>query len=179
MPFAHMTGVRLGVGCERQSKVLFGLAPKPLLLLRHRGGVRPEKGNSVASIVQYEIIHLSRLRLVDDLPRFVKMLQGKSEVGEIDVRSCSLRRKAHGLPRDLHSFLILTLLSAENAQTVVRTGIPRVALNHLFICLGRLIQFSGYILEVVGSDAQLFPLAGVFPQLKCFGVVLAVSPRLK
>ena len=31
-----MTAIRLGVGCERQSHVLFGLARKPLLLFRHR-----------------------------------------------------------------------------------------------------------------------------------------------
>ena len=83
-----MTAIRLGVGCERQSKVLIiGLARKPLLLFRHRRGVRPEKGKSVESIVQYEIIQFSRLRLVDDLPRFVEALQGKGVVGEILVRA--------------------------------------------------------------------------------------------
>ena len=51
--FAQMTAIRLGVGCKRQSKVLiFGLARKPLLLFRHRRGVRPEKGKSIKSIVQ-------------------------------------------------------------------------------------------------------------------------------
>ena len=65
---------------------LIGLARKPLLLFRHRRGVRPEKGKSVESIVQYEIIQFSRLRLVDDLPRFVETLQGKGVVGEIVVR---------------------------------------------------------------------------------------------
>ena len=80
-----MTGIRLGVGCERQSKVLiFGLARKPLLLFRHRGGVRTEKGKSIESIVEYAIIQFSRLRLVDDLPRLVEALQGKGVVGEID-----------------------------------------------------------------------------------------------
>ena len=50
-----MTAIRLGVGCERKSKVLiFGLARKPLLLFRHRRGVRPEKGKSVESIVEYD-----------------------------------------------------------------------------------------------------------------------------
>ena len=80
-----MTSIRLGVGCERQSKVLFGLARIPLLLFRHRGGVRPEKGKSIEGIVEYEIIQFSRLRLVNDLPRFVEALQGKSVVGEIAV----------------------------------------------------------------------------------------------
>ena len=83
-----MTAIRLGVGCERKSKVLIlGLARKPLLLFRHRGGVRPEKGKSIESIVQYAIIQFSRLRLVNDLPRFVEALQGKGVVGEILVAS--------------------------------------------------------------------------------------------
>ena len=78
-----MTSIRLGVGCERQSLVLFGLARKPLLLFRHRGGVRPEKGKSIESIAEYEIIQFSCLRLVNGLPRFVEPLQGKGVVGEI------------------------------------------------------------------------------------------------
>ena len=55
-------------------------------------------------------------------------------------------------------------------------GSLRVALNLLLIRLCRFIQFSGYILIVVGGDRQLFPLAGMFPQLKCLGVVLAGPP---
>ena len=53
---------------------------------------------------------------------------------------------------------------------------PRVALNLLLIRLGRFIQFSGYIPIVVGGDRQLFPLAGMFPQLECLGEVLAGPP---
>ena len=54
--FAEMTSISLGVGCERQSHVLFGLARKPSLLFRHRGGVPPEKGKGIESIVEYGII---------------------------------------------------------------------------------------------------------------------------
>ena len=83
-----MTTIRLGVGCERKPIVLIiGLARKPLLLFRHRGGVRPEKGKSIESIVQYQIIHFSRLRFVDDLPRFVEALQGKQAVAKVYVGS--------------------------------------------------------------------------------------------
>jgi len=71
---AQMTSIRLGVGCERQSKVFFGLARKPLLLFRHCGGVRPEKGESIESIVECEIIQFSRLRLVNALSRLVETL---------------------------------------------------------------------------------------------------------
>jgi hypothetical protein len=54
-----MTGVCLGVGCERKPKVLdVGPACKPLLLFRHRRRVRSEKSQSVESVVQYEIIQL-------------------------------------------------------------------------------------------------------------------------
>ena len=73
-----MTGIGLGVRCESQSKVLIlGLACKPLLLFRHRRGVRPEEGQSIESIVEYVIIQLSRLRVVEDLSRFVETLQGE------------------------------------------------------------------------------------------------------
>jgi hypothetical protein len=83
-----MTAIRLGVGCERQSMVfIIGLACIPLLLLRHRGGVRPEKGKSVESIVESERIQFSGLRFVDGLPCFVETLQGKGAVGEIVIRS--------------------------------------------------------------------------------------------
>ena len=117
---AQMTSIRLGVGCERQSPVLFGLARKPLLLFRHRRGVRPEKGKSIESIVEYEIIHFSRLRLVNDLPRLVEALQGKGVVGEIVVTTYPIRCKAHGLPRDLRGFLILPLFGVHTAQIAVR-----------------------------------------------------------
>jgi len=71
-----MTAIRLGVGCERKPIILIlGLTRQPLLLFRHRSGVRPDKGKSVESIVEYEIIQFSRLRLADDLPRFVEALQ--------------------------------------------------------------------------------------------------------
>ena len=55
---AQMTAIRLGVGCERQSKILFGLARKPLLLFRHRSRIRSEEGKSVESVVEREIIQL-------------------------------------------------------------------------------------------------------------------------
>ena len=90
-----MTAIRLGVGCQRKPKVLvFGLARKPLLLFRHRGGVRAEKGKSVESIVQHAIIQFSRLRFVNDLPRFVEALQGERRVGEIVVRTDIIRGEA-------------------------------------------------------------------------------------
>src|SRR3984893_19085474 len=103
-----MASVRLGVGCQRQSKVLkLGLAVKPLLLLRDRSRVRPEEGKSVESLVEPEIIHLSGPRLVDDLSRFIETLQGGGVNGEILVKAHQIRRTGHDLPRNLGSFLIL------------------------------------------------------------------------
>src|SRR5260370_37574704 len=105
--FPHMTAIRLGLGCERQPKVfILGLARKPLLLFRHRGGVRAEKGKAVESIAKQQIIQFSCLRLVDALPRFVEPLQGKGVIGESLVGTYVVRCKAHSLPRDLRSFFI-------------------------------------------------------------------------
>jgi len=56
---------------------LFGLPANQLLLFRHRGGVPPEKGKSVESFVQYDILQFSRLRFVDDLPRFSKCCKAR------------------------------------------------------------------------------------------------------
>ena len=80
------------------------------------------------------------------------------------------------MPRDLRGFLVLPLFGVHDAQIAVRSGIPRVALNRFLIRLGRFIQFPGYIRVVVGGDRQLFPLAGMFPQLECLGEVLAGPP---
>ena len=55
-----MTSVSFGVGCERKSIVLrVWLTFEPLLLFRHRRGVRPEKGETVDNIVEYVIIQFS------------------------------------------------------------------------------------------------------------------------
>ena len=81
-------------------------------------------------------IEVSRLRLLNYLPRFVEPLQGKTVVGERIVQIHSIWRKAHGLVRDLHGFLILPLSGQYHAQTVVRIGFPWVAVNPLAIYLG-------------------------------------------
>ena len=77
-----MTSKRLGIRCERQSFVLIiGLTREPLLLFRHRRGVRPEKGKSIESTVESVVIQFSRLCLVDDALSFIEALQGKSVAG--------------------------------------------------------------------------------------------------
>src|SRR6202035_3730145 len=149
-----MASIRLGVRCERQSEVFFGLARKPFLLFRHRGGVRREKSKSVESIMQYENIQLSRLRAVNALPRFVETLQGKCEVSEIGVRSYTIRRKAKSLPCNFRGFFILPLFAAHQAPIAVGPEVPRVALNHFLICRDRFIQFAGYLPVVLGGDIQ-------------------------
>jgi hypothetical protein len=58
----------------------------------------------------------------------------------------------------------------------MRSRVSWVALNLLLIRLGRFIQFPSYIRIVVGGDRQLFPFAGMFPQLECLGVVVAGPP---
>jgi hypothetical protein len=44
------------------------------LLFRHGREIRPEKSQSIESIVEYEIIQLSRLRLLHYLPDFVRAI---------------------------------------------------------------------------------------------------------
>src|SRR5271155_3477120 len=171
-----MTSKCLGVGCERQSKLLFGLARIPLLLFRHRCRVRSEKREGIKSVVDQEIIQFPRLRLVDGLPRFVEPLQGKGVVGEIAVGSYWIRGNARALSCNFRSFFVLPLSAAHDAQIDIGTGCPWVALNRSLKRLRRFIQFSGYIRVVGGGDIELFPLAGMFPQVKCFGEVLAAPP---
>ena len=73
-----MTAIRLGVGCERKPKVLIsGLPANHCCCSAIAAESDAKKGKSVESIVEYEIIQFSRLRLVDDLPRFVESLQGE------------------------------------------------------------------------------------------------------
>src|ERR1700741_1867304 len=121
-------------------------------------------------------IKFSRLRFVDDLSRSIELLQRKSVVGQIRVPTYGVRCKGHGLPSDLRGFLIFSLTGIHYAQTSVHSGLPRVARNLLLKRLGGLVQFSGYLRVVVGGEVQLFHLAGMLPQLECFGQVLA-GPR--
>src|SRR5580700_7177931 len=130
-----MTAIRLGVGCQRKALVLiFGLARIPLSLFRHRVGVRPEEGKSVDSIVEYVIIQFSRLRLVDDLPRFIETLQGEQAVAKTYVGCGTIRGEAETLAMRLRSSLILALLHVHEAQTDMCSGISWVALNLLLKC---------------------------------------------
>src|SRR5271156_1154478 len=89
-----------------------------------------------------------------------------------------IRCKAQALPCELSGFPILPQIAECVVQIAIRSVSPRVALNLLLKGLGRFIQFSSYIRIVVGCDLQLFPLAGMLPQLECFGVVLAGPLRL-
>ncbi len=142
--FRKMTAIRLGVGCQPKSPVfILRLACIPLLLLRHCIRVRPRKGKSVESTVEYEIIQFLPLRLADDLPRLVGPLQGQEVVGEIDVKSDLIGCQAHALPRNLSSFFIPPLLRVYYAQIAVPSPFSWVALNLLLIRLGRSIQLSG------------------------------------
>ena len=88
-----MTAIGLGVGCESQPIVLFGLARKPLLLFRHRRGVRAEKGQRVKSIMEYVIIQVSCLRLATDLPYLVEALQGEQAVRKVFVGNYKIRAR--------------------------------------------------------------------------------------
>src|SRR5580698_9146932 len=123
-----MASIRLGVGRERQSIVLIiGLARKPLLVFRHRHRARTEKGKSVESIVEYDIIQFSRLRFVDDLPRLVEALQGEQDVAKVAIKGAIVRSKTETLAKRLRSPIILSLFSVHDTQTDVGCGVSRVA----------------------------------------------------
>ena len=85
------------------------------MLFRHSRRVRPEKGQSIHSVAEYDIIGLSRLHLVNALPRFVEPLQGKGDVGEIGVITWIIRCESHGLPGDFRSLFILPLAAVYDA----------------------------------------------------------------
>src|SRR2546427_2832221 len=173
-----MTRVCLGVGCEREPIVLFRLARKPLLLFRHGRGIRPEKSQSIESIVEYVNIQFSRLRLLDYLPHFIEALQGKHGVDKVYVWGRIIWGEAEALAIRLASLLILPLPAVHVAQIEMCSVLSRVVRNLLLKRLRRFIQFPGYIRIVVGGDGQLFPLTGMLPQLECLGEVLAGASRL-
>ena len=105
-----MTCVRLSVGGERKPEVLkVGLARKPLLLFRHRRGIRREKRQSIEGVTGYEIIQLSHLRLLDGLPCFAEALQGEQAVGNVFVRAHIIRGEAEAFAAGLRALLVLPL----------------------------------------------------------------------
>src|SRR5271170_2939560 len=106
---------------------------------------------------------------MEKLSGFVESLQSQGIVCEILINLDGVWCKQSRLLCSLRSFFILPERSEDNTQIAVRPVIPRVALNHLLICLGGFIQFSGDVLVVVGADGQPFALARVFPQFKSFG----------
>jgi hypothetical protein len=61
------------------------------LLFRHRGGVRPEEGKSIESIVEEDIIQLPGLGLLDCLSRLLEALQREQAIDEVQVW-CSVIR---------------------------------------------------------------------------------------
>src|ERR1019366_9312703 len=164
---AKVTDIRLSVRCESESIVLIGrLARKPELLVSHRRGVRSEKGKSIESVVESVTIQVSRLRFVNNL---------SSLVSEALVPSVATLYNAQPLADELHGLLISSLFGVSDAQTDIPYNFPGVALDLLLKCLGRFIKLSGYMPLVSCHDLQLFPLAGMFPQLKCFAEIFAGS----
>src|SRR5436853_7593541 len=116
-----MSAKRLGVGGKRQSKgLVIGLTGKPLLLFRHRRSVRTEKGKSIESIVEYPIIHCSRLPVVDNLPCLVEALQGNEVKTKHKVRMHMERHISKALACHLRRFPIPPLIPVHSAQHDVR-----------------------------------------------------------
>ena len=113
---------------------------------------------------------------MNDLPRLVEALQGEQAVAKVCVGASIIRGEAEALAIRPRSPLILSLQRVHVAQIKMCSVFPWIALDLLLIHLGRFIQFPGYNKIVGDGDAQLFPFAGMFPQLECFGEVLAGPP---
>jgi hypothetical protein len=103
-----MTTVCFRVGCERKSHVLFWLTRKPLLLFRHPCRIRLEEGETIQSIVNYEIIQLPSLRLLNHLSRLFKTLQRKQAIDKLNVSP--FRTEAEALVTCFYGLLVLPLL---------------------------------------------------------------------
>src|ERR1700728_5034912 len=163
---ANMTDIGLCIRCERKCPVLvIGLTCQPPLQFCHCCGVRPEKGKSIPSAVEWSIIHFSRLRVVDDLPRFVKSLQGKEVNTEHEVRIDMVGHKSKALACPLRRLLIPSLTHVHTTQHDVGAHVhtlkflePRIALNHLSQCSLRLVQFPSDISVVPPFNREPFPL---------------------
>ena len=65
------------------------------------------------------------------------------------------------------------LLCVHVAEIVVGGGVTRVTPDPLLKILRSFVQFTRYALMVVSRDREPFTLAGVLPQLKRLGIILA------
>jgi len=110
-----MPRIRLRIGCQRKSKALFSLARKQRQLFRHGSGILREKDQSVETHVEYEIIKLPRLRLLDCLSGLGEALQGEEVIAEVDTGAHVIGCEAKGLAGHLYRLLILSLLRVHEA----------------------------------------------------------------
>src|SRR5215469_15830332 len=173
-----MTGVCLGVGCERKTKVLLRFARKPLFLLRHSGGIASKERQRVKRVTTYKIIQLSLVRLLERLLRFIETLQAEQVIREISIRGDIIRGEAEALASNLRCFLVLPLGAVKVAQVEMGSVVPWVAGNPFLICLCRSIQLARYALIIESSDPQPFTLAGMLSQLECLGEIFAGAFQL-
>src|SRR5438093_7809455 len=137
---AQVAGVRLRIGGERNSDVLFGLPREPLLLCRHDGRIRLQESQTVNSVVKYKTVQLPRLRLLDDLARFVEALQGEQSVGKVNVGTDIITAT---LAQCRLGFFILPPQQVDGAFATYFV-FPWVALDRLLIRLRSFVQFSGH-----------------------------------
>ena len=98
-------------------------------------------------------------------------------MGEIGERIVSIRCKAHGLPTNFRSLLVLPPGGVQHGQIDVRASFPGVALNLLLKRLGRFIEFPGNNGIEVGGDRQLLAFTSMFPHPELFGEILAGPPN--
>ena len=124
------------------------------------------------------MIHLSRLRLANNLLRLVESLQGKVEAGKIRIVDQPVRGQSDTLPSNFQCLLVLALITIDHPQNVITRSVSWINLNMFPGRFRRFIQFPCHIRIVVGFDSELLYLAGVFPHLKRFGLVFAGASEL-
>src|ERR1700674_2277690 len=78
-----MTGVRLGIGRERQPIVfIFTPAFEPFQLLRHTPGIIGEKSHRIESISKDVVVKFRRLGLLERLLGLIQVLPAQEIIGE-------------------------------------------------------------------------------------------------
>ena len=113
--------------------------------------------------MEYDIIELSRLRLVDGLQGFVEALQGEQVGAQVLVWGDDIRSEALSLAHYLCRLLVPPLGRVHGAQTIEKTSVARIVLNELLVRLDDFIELPSYRRIVIRTNHQAFPFAGVLP----------------
>ena len=123
---AQMAAIRLRVGCERQPKASLQVCPQTTVAASAIAADPPREMPERIDVYSGCESSSFRPAPLDDLPRFVQMLQGSSDIFEIQVwvdydpaQGCMLG------DMHLHGFLILPLFAVHSTQLAVLLAASR------------------------------------------------------